>query len=231
MTDERSGKVGRKVAPATMPTRRPRPVRPVGRPGAGARIAPLPWRLDLVKDDTTPSQHSAGQSLAEFVLIIPILFLITLAVGDFGRVYVSAVAIESGAREAADYGAFKKDNWCVIDAVTGFCTDVNVARTVAEMERRACAAASTLPDYVGAADGSSCTNPTMSYALEDAPDAFPYVSGCDLSEQGCVKVVHVTLTHVFDTFIDFPPLPATVDIVRESHYAISELKQPTFGGP
>ena len=171
---------------------------------------------------------AAGQALVEFVLIIPILFLIAVAVGDFGRVYVSAVAVESGAREAADYGAFEKTNWCVPeDDLSGLCESDpllnNISRTEAEMERRACTAVRALPDYVGAADGSTCTNPTFTYALEPAPTAVPYDPLCDLSEDACVKIVHVTLTFDFHTALNIPPFPTTLTIVRDSRYAISEL--------
>lgn len=171
-------------------------------------------------------QH--GQSLVEFALIIPILFLIAVAVGDFGRVYVSAVTIESAAREAADYGAFLKPNWCVIaDALAPSCSiPGNVPFTVAEMERRACTTASTLPDYEEpplTVNHATCTNPTFDYALENAPADGPYDPSCSLEQAGCVKIVHVWLEHDFSTTIDFPPLPSTVHIRRDSYYAISEL--------
>ena len=168
-------------------------------------------------------RQAAGQAVIEFALLLPVLLLIAVAIGDFGRVFVSAVAVEGGARAAADYGAFEKSNWCVIDPGTSLCTSVNVPGTEAEMERRACTAVKALPDYVGAADGSTCSNPTFSYVLEDAPNASPYTPGCDLSTAGCVKVVHVTLTYDFHTALNFPPLPTQVHIVRESRFPISEL--------
>ena len=72
--------------------------------------------------------------------------------------YVSAVAVEAAAREAADFGAFKSDQW----------TAVNVPVTTAEMLRRACVAAqgSHLEGYAGASDRSTCTNPGFSCTLE-----------------------------------------------------------------
>lgn len=167
--------------------------------------------------------RARGQAAIEFALILPPLLLIALAIGDFGRVFVNAIAVESGARAAADYGAFQKSNWCVIDPDTLACTDVNVAATEAEMERRACTAVMALPDYVGAADGSTCTNPTFSYVLEPAPASSPYDPACDLSQEGCVKVVHVTLTYEFHTALNLPPLPSTVQIVRDSKFAITEI--------
>ena len=48
----------------------------------------------------------AGQGIAEFALIVPIMFLLAVGIGDFGRAFTSAIAVESAAREAADYGAF-----------------------------------------------------------------------------------------------------------------------------
>ena len=47
-----------------------------------------------------------GQGLAEFALVVPLMFLLAVAVGDFGRLFNAAVATESAAREAADYGGF-----------------------------------------------------------------------------------------------------------------------------
>lgn len=173
-------------------------------------------------------RRAAGQAVVEFALIIPILFLIAVAIGDFGRIYVSAVAVESGARAAADFGAFEKSNWCLQALPGDPCDTANVAATEADMQRRACTAVKSLPDYVGAADGSTCTNPTFSYALEDAPNAAPYVPSCGLSEAGCVKVVHVTLTYQFHTALNVPPFPTTVTIVRDVSFAISELPA---GGP
>lgn len=181
-----------------------------------------------------------GQALVEFVLIIPILFFIAVAIGDFGRIYVSAVAVESGAREAADYGAFTESNWCLQPVPAGPCepdpAKNNIANTEAEMQRRACTAVKGLPDYFEppGANGSTCSTEKDGVeelifscggvspgtcALEDAP----YTPRCDLSAAGCVKIVHVIMTYTFHLALKFPPFPETVTIVRESRFAISEL--------
>jgi len=55
-------------------------------------------------------RHS-GQSVVEFALVVPVLLLILLAIADFGRMYTSAVAVESAGREAADFGAFDATYW------------------------------------------------------------------------------------------------------------------------
>ena len=52
-----------------------------------------------------PSSRSRGQSIAEFVLILPILMLLLLITIDFGRVYLGWVNLQNMARIAANYAA------------------------------------------------------------------------------------------------------------------------------
>ena len=58
---------------------------------------------------------SAGQSVVEFALVFPLMLLLVVAVADFGRLYVSAIAVEDAAREAADFGAFTTTNWATVN--------------------------------------------------------------------------------------------------------------------
>jgi Flp pilus assembly protein TadG len=160
-------------------------------------------------------ERAAGQAIVEFAVILPVMLLLVLAVGDFGRLYTSAVAIEAGARQAADYGAFSASSWSAAAQ----------AATVAEMERRACAAASMLPDYVepaGTLNHATCTNPTFSYVLERQP-----VSG-DCSDPALEppSILDVTLAFAFHPVLAFPPIPATVTLTRDSRYALSDLASP-----
>jgi len=158
---------------------------------------------------------SHGQSVTEFALILPILLLLALAIGDFGRVYAAMIGVEASARESADYGAFAPENW----------NATNLATTEAEMMRRACTAVRQLPDYVGAADASTCTNPTVTWTLEH-PSGPASPSSCSKANVVPPCVVHVTATFEFQTLIRFPPLPESVDIVRDSYFAITELPDP-----
>jgi TadE-like protein len=48
---------------------------------------------------------SAGQSLVEFALVIPILLVLFVAIADFGRVFVAGVALEAATRDAAEAAA------------------------------------------------------------------------------------------------------------------------------
>ena len=47
----------------------------------------------------------AGQSIAELVLITPVLVLLLLAGGDFARIFYMTIAVNSAARAGAQYGS------------------------------------------------------------------------------------------------------------------------------
>ncbi len=165
---------------------------------------PLPARSHV--------RSSRGQSLAEFALIVPILFLLAVAIGDFGRVFTAAVATESAAREAADYGAFLgSDAWQ--EAYSPWGTNVD------EMKRRACVATSRLAGFNNA-NGNCDTNPAMTWSLQK-PSGVTECGGRTGLVEPCR--IHVTVTFEFRTFFDLPPLPSTFTLTRESVFAISDL--------
>ena len=162
-------------------------------------------------------QH--GQSLVEFALLLPLMLLLMVAIADFGRLFNSMIAVESAAREAADYGAMQgKLKWNSTDAT-------QLATNESEMRARACTAASTLSDYEGDPPGTldmTCTNPSFAYTYD--VDRSP--SSGDCSTQGEFDepcIIHVTLTYQFRMFANFAPLPPTIDVTRESRFAISDL--------
>jgi hypothetical protein len=65
-----------------------------------------PIRLRLVSPRRTGrGVGSAGQSLVEFALVIPILLVLFIAIADFGRVFVAGVALEAATRDAAEAAA------------------------------------------------------------------------------------------------------------------------------
>jgi hypothetical protein len=185
----------------------------------------------------------SGQSFVEFILVIPILMAIALAVGDFGRVYATGIAVEDAAREAADYAAFD-DLAASHFFETAGVVDANDA-TRLEALRRACAAVSNLPGYQSGV-ANYCTDPTSrcqaaagsfcQLVVEDRSGSQPYLSTCDPTDPvqndfTCGWVVHVTVTWDFHTIINAPPLPSTVSFVQESYFAISALPGGTPPGP
>jgi hypothetical protein len=48
-----------------------------------------------------------GQSMVEFVILLPVLFMLLLGVADFGRVFHAGVVTESASREAAEAAALE----------------------------------------------------------------------------------------------------------------------------
>ncbi len=105
-------------------------------------------------------RHERGQSLVEFALVLPLMVIMLFAILDFARVYTTLMSVESAAREAADFGttlgAGKWQDGAPMDA------------TVAEMQRRACIAASDLTGYADPdADPATgnCTNPSFAYCM------------------------------------------------------------------
>jgi Flp pilus assembly protein TadG len=165
--------------------------------------------------------------MVEFALIAPVMLLLALAIADFGRLYTSAVAVEAAAREAADFGSFDASYW----------SNVNLATTVGEMQRRACTAAagSHLEGYQTSdpVNNTTCTNPTFSCALErngasaDCLGSTGFLNGVDCSNPGTEPpcTVHVQMTYQFQTFLVVPPpIPTSIAVVRNSYFRISNLQ-------
>lgn len=164
-----------------------------------------------------------GQALAEFALVIPILFLLVIAIGDFGRLFTAAIGVESAAREAADYGAFLgSDRWASVDAPWTTNGD--------EIIRRACQAASELPGFSDP-DGTCTTNPVVTWELltwNMAADNYdvvdPLADEC-AGRLGLVVpcVVHVTVTFAWRPTLSILPIPGTITLTRDAWFAISDL--------
>lgn len=168
--------------------------------------------------------------MVEFALVVPVLFFMVILIADFGRLYNAAVAVESAAREAADYGAFDADHWSST-------TPSNITTTLAEMQKRACTAAagSHLEGYVGASDNATCSNPSFSCSLEWGGMSSPcdssggMVGGNDCSAistqpkttDACT--VHVRLDYDFRVILGLVPFPDTFPLGRDSRFRISDL--------
>lgn len=175
-----------------------------------------------------------GQSLVEFALLAPILIFLLFAILDLARIYTAMMSVESAAREAADYAtSFGAAKW----------SGTNYADTVAEMRRRACIAASDLPDYQGIdtapADGidEDCSNPSFAYCVtmstggpcEPLDLAAPDPCDNDVRDPPCT--VTVTMSHVFHLFVPFHidffgvqlGLPLTLSFDRTSTFAMTDI--------
>ena len=165
-----------------------------------------------------PSEGERGQALVELALVVPIIVFLLLGIYDFARVFTAQIAIESAAREAADFGAFNSSRW----------EPLNYDSTVQGMTERACVASINLDDYVG--DSTTCTNPTVKILLTDENGGV--ANDCDnpVRPQGPCWV-QVDLAYDFNLLIPFGTdflgtylgLPDTLSFERTSIFAISDF--------
>ena len=156
------------------------------------------------------------------------MFLIVVAIADFGRLFSAAVATEAAAREAADYGAFLgSDRWAA--------TNTPWTTNDVEMRRRACAAAAQLQGFDNTA-GDCTDNPSVAWELlsRNSPSSPYHEVNPAFAQDECAGrgglsdpcVVHVTVTFTFRPFLSIPPIPAALDITRDSWFAVSDLTGP-----
>ena len=187
---------------------------------------------ELLRHSRRPrhARHGHGQSIVEFALVLPVLVMLLVGILDLARIYTTMLSVESAAREAADFGSFGSHKWN--EAVVAATPD----GTEAAMERRACTAASNLPDYGGPDD--ACTNPRFSYELSGDRGAtwVPYDAalGCDDAGREPPCLVRVTLEYDFRLFIplhvemlgsDFG-LPEVITFERASVFQMTDMEIP-----
>ena len=171
-----------------------------------------------------PSEGERGQALVELALVVPIIVFLLLGIYDFARVFTAQIAIESAAREAADFGAFNSSRW-LGDPANPLS---NYSTTLQGMTERACVASINLDDYVG--DSTTCTNPTVKILLTDENGGV--ANDCDnpVRPQGPCWV-QVDLAYDFNLLIPFGVdflgsylgLPDTLGFERTSIFAISDF--------
>jgi Flp pilus assembly protein TadG len=175
-------------------------------------------------------RRDSGQSIVEFALVVPLMVILLFAIIDFARIYTTMVSVESAAREAADFGTtLGASRWQ---------DGVPKDDTVAEMEARACVAASDLTGYADPDDDPSnggCTNPTFDYCLTTTTGGsclpFDPAAGCDDPLRATPCRVTVTLGYDFELLaplrIDLLGvelgLPTSIALERSSTFAMTDI--------
>ena len=167
------------------------------------------------------------------------MLILLVGIVDLARIYTTMLSVESAAREAADYGTtLGAGKWQSP-------TPADV--TVAEMQRRACVAASNLTDYddpdMNASTGN-CINPSFDYCVISSSGGscapLDPGAGCDnpLKDPPCV--IKVTLSYDFKLLapLNFEfmgvqyGLPSTLSFDRDASFAMTDIDlAPTAPAP
>ena len=145
--------------------------------------------------DTRPRSRSRGQSLAEFALVVPILFTLLGATLDFGRVYETRVKLEAATRDAAEYVA----------------TDVTVTSQALALTR----AKSVVCAQFGQA--ATCTSPGVTIVSYSSSTTAPGATA-----QNPLVKVKVASSFTFQTFLPYPFLTTdgSTPLSSSAEYAI-----------
>jgi Flp pilus assembly protein TadG len=107
-------------------------------------------------------RRTAGQSVVEFALILPIMLAFLGASIDVARLYNAWITLEGATRDAAEYAATRATT--STDALA-------LARGVV------CAQTVDVPGYVAGATPGTCTNPAVSVAsFSRTTEKYPLAS-------------------------------------------------------
>jgi hypothetical protein len=115
------------------------------------------------------SRHQRGQALVEFTLIVPILLILVLTVGDFGRFFAAGITVESIARTAAERAAreYLREEAAVGGAPL---SAAGYARVHAYAWEMVCEEAAGLPDVVTGSPGDECSGIPTVVCVHDLSD-------------------------------------------------------------
>ncbi len=114
--------------------------------------------------------HPRGQSLVEFSLILPLLLVLLLGVGDFGRVFAAGITIETAARNGAEAAALERLRSGA--PVTPGDPDY-YARLHQVAASVACNEARVLPNTTFSAGTSTCPEmPVIAVCVQDGNDPY-----------------------------------------------------------
>ncbi len=146
------------------------------------------WRCVKAHSEDARSTDS-GAALVEMAMIMPLLLLMALGVGDFGRIMYTAITLAHAARAGAAYGAQSNSH----------AGDVPGIVLAAEEEAQDIAPIAVTSERVCECTGGAAVSCTLaSCGGYGAPRAF----------------VEVTVTRTFSTLVPFPGVPSSVPLSR-----------------
>ena len=135
------------------------------------------------------TRSESGGSLIEAAIVVPLLLLLVLGVGDFGRIMYYGITLENAARAGAAFGSQS----------TGHLSDTNGIRQAAEQEAQNIGSISVSSQKICECTGGSVSCTTSNCSGYGAPMAF----------------VEVTTTTTFTPLSSaFPGIPGATLLTR-----------------
>ena len=111
-------------------------------------------------------RRTAGQSLVEFALIVPVFMLIAFGIFDFGLAFDSSLTISNAAREGARYGATYPDTTAITNRVKTVAGRLNDARLTVTVSCKTSTGAACSGGMAGATTGTTVVvSVTYSYQM------------------------------------------------------------------
>ena len=160
-------------------------------------------RLLTVRRRPRPTR-CGGQSLAEFALVFPILFLVVAAIIQFGLIFWAQNTLTQVARDTGRWAATQQD--CnPATATTGVVTTAN-----------AIAASSSLIGYT-AGSWSSPANVEVAWTTETSPPTCPPL--------GNQQVAYVTITLHQSVPMFFPFLPVSNNLTTQAQFRMEPVSK------
>jgi len=153
-----------------------------------ARQAVASMRCPFVMRGRT--RRSRGQSLAEFALVFPILFLIIAAIIQFGVIFWAQNSINQIARDTGRWAATRTD-----------CT--NAAAVIARADLLA-----TNAQLIGHSSAWTATNVAVTWPFD--PDPGHSTDRCPPTNNLHVRWVRVAITHSVPVFFPLIPVSGTI---------------------
>jgi len=134
-------------------------------------------------------QRNRGQAIVEMAIALTLLLFLFVGTLDFGRIYYTTLGVAHAAREGAQYGAQSN----------------TTSSDIAGMQQAALDAAGDVPGVTATArQYCKCASGTT---VDCITDTCP---------EGAQQVyVEVTVDKVFNTILQYPGIPQTVDVTRQ----------------
>jgi hypothetical protein len=160
-------------------------------------LAPIPKKAKL-REISHPRYATAGQSLVEFTLIVPLILLLLIGAIEIGRAAYYAIAVTNASRAAVQFGA---QNYATADNTTGI-------------------KQAAVDDFGSPILSPDNVTKSFFYTWEDGTPADCDNIDCNATGNRFIPYLKVTTQLQLTPLIGFPGLPASFVLSGEADMRI-----------